>query len=155
MIKCSNIFVDEDGRELVSPMEYETLGLVGTNCGLDDPDHVAMLNHIANDLGVDTIEVGATLGVLMDAGEGKFGDHEFMAKALDDIRQGNERGRILAQGTARVGEHYKVARIPTIKKQGISAYDPRVIEVTGISMMVTAQGADLSLIHISEPTSPY
>ena len=26
--------------------------------------------------------------------------------------------------------------------QGISAYDPRVIEVTGISMMVTAQGAD-------------
>ncbi len=29
-----------------------------------------------------------------------------------------------------------------IKKQGISAYDPRVIEVTGISMMVTAQGAD-------------
>jgi aldehyde:ferredoxin oxidoreductase len=142
LIKCSNIFVDEDGRELVSPMEYETLGLVGTNCGLDDPDHVAMLNHIANDLGVDTIEVGATLGVLMDAGEGKFGDHEFMAKALDDIRQGNERGRILAQGTARVGEHYKVARIPTIKKQGISAYDPRVIEVTGISMMVTAQGAD-------------
>jgi aldehyde:ferredoxin oxidoreductase len=29
-----------------------------------------------------------------------------------------------------------------IKKQSISAYDPRVIEVTGISMMVTAQGAD-------------
>ena len=29
-----------------------------------------------------------------------------------------------------------------IKNQGISAYDPRVIEVTGISMMLTAQGAD-------------
>ena len=29
-----------------------------------------------------------------------------------------------------------------IKRQGISAYDPRVIEVTGISMMLTAQGAD-------------
>jgi aldehyde:ferredoxin oxidoreductase len=29
-----------------------------------------------------------------------------------------------------------------IKKQAISAYDPRVIEVTGITMMVTAQGAD-------------
>ncbi|MBT5809606.1 MAG: aldehyde ferredoxin oxidoreductase, partial [Rhodospirillaceae bacterium] len=57
-------------------------------------------------------------------------------------RQGNERGRILAQGTARVGAHYNVARVPVIKNQGISAYDPRVIEVTGISMMVTAQGAD-------------
>jgi aldehyde:ferredoxin oxidoreductase len=35
-----------------------------------------------------------------------------------------------------------VARVPVIKKQAISAYDPRVIEVTGISMMLTAQGAD-------------
>jgi len=49
---------------------------------------------------------------------------------------------LLAQGIARVGEHYQAARVPVIKKQGISAYDPRVIEVTGISMMVTAQGAD-------------
>ena len=142
MIRCSNVYVDKEGKEMVSPMEYETLGLVGTNCGLEDPDHVAYLNHIANDLGIDTIELGATLGVLMEAGQGEFGDHEFMAAALEDMRKGTERGKILAQGTARVGEHYKVARVPVIKKQGISAYDPRVIEVTGISMMVTAQGAD-------------
>jgi aldehyde:ferredoxin oxidoreductase len=142
MIQCSNVYADKDGKEMVSPLEYETLGLVGTNCGLEDPDDVARLNHIANDLGIDTIELGATLGVLMEAGEGAFGDHAFMAAALEDIRKGNERGRILAQGTARVGEHYKVKRVPVVKKQGISAYDPRVIEVTGISMMVTAQGAD-------------
>ncbi|MEL0112171.1 MAG: aldehyde ferredoxin oxidoreductase C-terminal domain-containing protein [Rickettsiales bacterium] len=142
MIRCSNVYADKDGKEMCSPMEYETLGLVGTNCGLEDPDHVAYLNNIANDLGIDTIELGATLGVLMEAGEGEFGDYEFMAKALDDMRKGTERGKILAQGTARVGEHFGVQRIPVIKKQGISAYDPRVIEVTGISMMVTAQGAD-------------
>jgi hypothetical protein len=41
-----------------------------------------------------------------------------------------------------VGEALNVARVPVIKKQAISAYDPRVVEVTGISMMVTAQGAD-------------
>ncbi len=142
MIKCSNIYADEDGKDMVSPLEYETLGLMGTNCGLEDPDDVARLNHIANDLGVDTIEVGATLGMLMDAGHGAFGDHQFMADALDDMRKGTERGKLLAQGTARVGEHYKIARVPVVKKQGISAYDPRVIEVTGVSMMVTAQGAD-------------
>ncbi len=142
MIKCSNIYVDEDGEEICSPLEYETLGLMGSNCGLTDPDDVARLNHVANDLGVDTIEIGAMLGVLMEAGEGEFGDHEFMAKALQDISDGNERGKILAQGAARVGEHYNVARVPVIKNQGISAYDPREIEVTGISMMVTAMGAD-------------
>ena len=142
MIKCSNIYADKDGKELCSPLEYETLGLVGSNCGLTDPDDVARLNDVANDLGIDTIEMGATIGVLMEAGEGEFGDFEFMAQVLEDIRDGTEKGRLYAQGTARVGEHYNVARIPAIKKQGISAYDPREIEVTGISMMVTAQGAD-------------
>jgi aldehyde:ferredoxin oxidoreductase len=141
-IQCSNIYVDENGEEMVSPMEYETLGLMGSNCGIEDPDDVARLNHMANDLGIDTIEVGAMLGVLMEAGEGEFADPEFMAKALQDIREGNERGKLLAQGTARVGEHYGVKRVPVVKKQGISAYDPRQIEVTGISMMSTAQGAD-------------
>jgi len=115
---------------------------MGTNCGLDDPDDLARLNFIANDLGIDTIETGATLAVLMEAGQGAFGDVAFMEAALEDIRQGNERGRLLAQGTARVGEHYRVPRVPVIKKQAISAYDPRVVEVTAISMMVTAQGAD-------------
>ena len=142
LIQCSNIYVDENGEEMVSPLEYETLGLMGSNCGLTDPDDVARANHVANDLGIDTIEVGALLGVLMEAGEGEFGDPDFMLAALEDMRQGNARGRILAQGTARVGEHYGVVRVPVVKKQGISAYDPRTIEVTGISMMVTAQGAD-------------
>ena len=141
-IECSNVYVDEKGKELVSPLEYETLGLMGSNCGLEDPDDVARVNAVANDLGVDTIEVGATLGLLMDAGIGAFGDAGFMMAALEDMGRGTARGRLLAQGTARVGDHYKVQRIPVIKRQGVSAYDPRVIEVTGISMMLTAQGAD-------------
>ena len=142
MIQCSNIYVDANGKEMVSPLEYETLGLMGSNCGLEHPDDVARVNAVANDLGIDTIEAGATIGMLMDVGLGKFGDVDFMLGVLDDIRQGNERGRVFASGTARAGAHYKAARIPTVKKQGISAYDPRVIEVTGISMMVSAQGAD-------------
>jgi aldehyde:ferredoxin oxidoreductase len=142
MIECSNVYVDEERKEIVSPLEYETLGLMGSNCGLTDPDDVARLNAVANDLGIDTIETGTTLGVLMHGRLGSFGDVEFMMQALEDIRAGNERGRLLAQGTARVGAHYNVTRVPVVKKQGISAYDPRVIEVTGISMMVSAQGAD-------------
>ena len=142
MIKCSNVYVDKDGKEIVSPLEYETICLLGTNVGLTDPDDVARLNETVNDLGCDTIEVGAAFGLLMEAGEAKFGDVGFMKAALEDIRNGTERGRLLAQGAAAVGEHYGVERVPVIKKQALSAYDPRVIEVTGISMMVTAQGAD-------------
>ena len=142
VIQCSNVYHDAHGKEVVSPVEYETLGLLGTNCGLTDPDDLAQLNMIANDMGVDSIELGATLGVLMEAGLGSFGDVKFMTGCLREIAQGTEQGRLWAQGTARVGEHYKVRRVPVIKKQAISAYDPRVVEATGVSMMATAQGAD-------------
>ncbi|HEU5320649.1 MAG TPA: aldehyde ferredoxin oxidoreductase C-terminal domain-containing protein, partial [Methylomirabilota bacterium] len=142
VIQCSNVYHDAAGKEVVSPVEYETLGLLGSNCGLTDPDDVAQLNFVANDLGVDTIETGAMLGVLMEAGLGAFGDVAFMTDCLAQIRAGTEPGRRWAQGTARVGEHYGVRRVPVIKKQAISAYDPRVVEATGVAMMASAQGAD-------------
>ena len=142
IIECSNVYAGADGNEIVSPLEYETIGLLGSNCGLSDPDELAELNAIANDLGIDSIETGAMLAVLMEAGLAEFGDVDFMTSALEDIRLGTDKGRLWAQGTARVGEHYGVERVPVIKKQAISAYDPRVIGVTGISMMLTAQGAD-------------
>lgn len=142
VIQCSNVYADASGKEVVSPVEYETLGLLGTNCGIADPDELAGLNYICNDLGIDTIETGATLAVLMDAGLAKFGDTKFMANALAEIGAGTETGKLYAQGTARVADHFGVKRSPVIKKQAISAYDPRVIEVTGITMMTTAQGAD-------------
>jgi aldehyde:ferredoxin oxidoreductase len=116
--------------------------LLGTNCGIGDPDDLAVLNAMANELGIDTIETGATLAVLMEAGLAQFGDVAWMKSALQENGAGTPEGRLWAQGTARVGEHYGVERVPVIKKQAISAYDPRVIEATGVTMMVTAQGAD-------------
>ena len=92
-IQCSNVYADKDGKEICSPVEYETLGLIGSNCGLTDPDDVAYINNICNDLAVDTIEVGAMLGVLMDAGQGKFGNVEFMAAAMQDPVPGHRRRR--------------------------------------------------------------
>jgi aldehyde:ferredoxin oxidoreductase len=142
VIQCSNVYHDAAGKEVVSPVEYETLGLLGSNCGLTEPDDLAQLNFVANDLGVDTIELGGMIGVLMEAGLGAFGDVKFMTDCLAEIRRGTPQGRLWAQGTARVGAHYNVRRVPVIKKQAISAYDPRVVEATGISMMATAQGAD-------------
>ncbi|MFT7586991.1 MAG: aldehyde:ferredoxin oxidoreductase [Cellvibrionaceae bacterium] len=142
VIQCSNVYVGKDGKEIASPIEYETLGLLGTNCGITDPDDLAALNYLANNLGVDTIETGAMLAVAMEAGQAEFGDVEFMTQAMAEMMVGSELGKLYASGTYRVGKHFGVERIPVIKKQAISAYDPRVIEVTGISMQTTAQGAD-------------
>src|SRR3990170_3744789 len=62
-IRCSNTFGDRNGHEIVSPLEYETIGLLGSNLGIDDLDIIAALNREINDLGLDTIEVGTALGV--------------------------------------------------------------------------------------------
>ena len=142
VIQCSNVYHDAQGKEMTSPVEYETLAILGTNCGLRDPDHLAEMNQYCNELGIDTIETGATIAVMMDAGLAPFGDLAFMRRVFQALQEGSEEGRLWANGTAFVGQHYGIHRIPVIKKQAISAYDPRVIEVTGLSMMTTAQGAD-------------
>ena len=53
VIRCSNVFGGEDGKEIVSPLEYETIGLMGSNLGIADLDVVARMNYIVNDLGLE------------------------------------------------------------------------------------------------------
>lgn len=51
VIQCSNVYHDAEGKEVVSPVEYETLDLSVRSSGVGDPDDLAALNQIANDLG--------------------------------------------------------------------------------------------------------
>ncbi|WP_457636545.1 aldehyde ferredoxin oxidoreductase C-terminal domain-containing protein [Oceanithermus sp.] len=142
VIKCSNKYPDREGRVLVSPLEYETLGVAGSNLCFHHLDEVAELNRLANDLGVDTIEWGATLGVAMDAGLGEWGSLEFVRRVAAELRQGSEEARRYASGAARFGRSIGHPRVPTVRDQAMSAYDPRVVEGTGVTFMTSAQGAD-------------
>jgi len=141
-IKCSNIFAGEDGRIIVSPLEYETIGLMGSNLGISSLDTVGRLNWEANDLGLDSIEVGAALGVAAEAGLMAFGDGEKALELMQEIRAGTELGRVLGDGAAAVGEMYGVERVPVVKRQAMSAYEPRAIKGTGVTYATTPQGAD-------------
>ncbi len=51
-IKCSNIFGGEDGKIIVSPLEYETIGLMGVNLEIGSLDSIGRLNWQVNDLGL-------------------------------------------------------------------------------------------------------
>ncbi len=142
VIKCSNKFPDPNGRVIVSPLEYETLGVAGSNLCLQTLDEVAELNRLANDLGIDTIEFGAVLGVAMDAGLGEWGSLEFVRRVAAELRRGSQEGRRYAAGAARFGRAIGHGRVPTVRDQAMSAYDPRVVEGTGVTFMTSAQGAD-------------
>lgn len=142
-IRCSNVFADENGKEIASSMEFETNGLLGSNLGIDDFDWIARFTFLCNDLGTDTIETGGAVGVLMEAGVLKWGDGAAVAKLLDeDVRRGTPLGKIAGSGAAIAGKTLGVRRVPVVKNQTISAYDPRAIKGNGITYCTTPMGAD-------------
>jgi aldehyde:ferredoxin oxidoreductase len=141
-IKCSNIFGGEDGKIIVSPLEYETIGLMGTNLDIDSLDSIGRLNWHVNDLGLDSIEIGGSLGVAAEAGLMRWGSEEDAQKLIDEIRAGTELGHVLGDGAASVGKKYNIKRVPIVKGQTMSAYEPRSIKGTGVTFATTPQGAD-------------
>ena len=141
-IRCSNIFAGEDGKIIVSPLEYETIGLMGSNLGIASLDTVGRLNWEVNDMGLDSIEIGAALGVAAEAGLMAFGDGEKALELIGEIRAGTELGRTLGNGAAATGEKLGVERVPVVKGQAMSAYEPRAIKGTGVTYATTPQGAD-------------
>ncbi|HEY3313063.1 MAG TPA: aldehyde ferredoxin oxidoreductase C-terminal domain-containing protein [Anaerolineales bacterium] len=141
-IRCSNVFGGPDGKSIVAPLEYETVGLMGSNLGIGSLDEVGRLNWQVNDLGLDSIEIGAALGVACEAGFMQFGDAARGLELIDEIRRGTPLGRILGMGAATTGKVLGVERVPVTKGQAMSAYEPRAIKGTGVTFATTPQGAD-------------
>ncbi len=142
IIKCSNVYAGPDGETLVTPIEYETIGLMGSNLGINDPDVIARLNDIANDMGMDTIDTGAALGVAAEAGYLAWGDAERAIALMQEVREGTPLGRIIASGAGLAGKVLGVERVPVVKNQALSAYDPRAIKGTGVTYATSPQGGD-------------
>ena len=142
VIRCSNIFAGEDGKTIVSPLEYETVGLMGSNLGIRELDMIGRLNWQANDLGLDSIELGAALGVAADAGLMEFGDGKRALELCEEVRNNTPLGRILGSGASWTGKVLGIERVPVVKNQAMSAYDPRAIKGMGVTYATTPQGAD-------------
>ena len=149
VIGCSNVYPDADGKAIVSPLEYETLGLMGSNLGIGDLDVIARLNYLCNDMGMDTIEVGAAIGVAMEAGIARFGDSEAVFRIMEEVKQGTVLGRVIASGATITGKVFGVLNVPAAKGQAMAAYDPRAIKGMGTTYATSAMGAD----HTAGPTA--
>jgi aldehyde:ferredoxin oxidoreductase len=142
VIRCSGTFYDKDGHYLTKQPEYETVWAHGGNCGIDDLDAIAMLDRLDDDYGLDTIEMGATIGVAMEAGIAKFGDAQAAINLVKEVGKGTPLGRILGNGAAVTGRVFGVERVPVVKGQAMPAYDPRGVQGIGVTYATTTQGAD-------------
>lgn len=142
IIKCSNIYPDKDGSVLVSPIEYETIGLLGSNLGIGNLDDIARLNFLCNDLGLDTLDIGGALGIAMEEGLIQFGDSQGAYSLLEEVAQGTVLGRVLGNGTRITGTVLGSQHVPTVLDQCMPAYEPRCIKGFGVTYVTSAMGAD-------------
>lgn len=141
VMRCSNVYPTKDG-EICAPIEYETAWALGAHLENGDLDIVAKLNILCNDIGLDTIETGGTLGVAMEAGLIPFGDGAGAIRLVKEIRQGTPLGRILGQGAEFTGRAFGVTKVATVKGQHMPAYDPRAAKGIGVTYATSTMGAD-------------
>ncbi len=155
IVSCSNVYTDEKGEVIVSGFEYETIGLMGSNCMIDDIDNIARMNRVCNDVGVDTMDVGGAIAVAMEAGVLAWGDGKAALSLVREIGRATDRGLMIGNGCRFTGEKLGVKRIPHVKGQCLSAYDPRGLKGVGVTYATSPMGADhTSGLVLPNPGNP-
>jgi aldehyde:ferredoxin oxidoreductase len=142
IIQCSGIYHDADGNYVTKQPEYETTWSHGGNCGISDLDVIAKLDRMDDDIGVDTIEMGVAIGVAMEGGLIPFGDAAGAIRLVEEVGKGTPLGRILGSGAGMTGRAFGVERVPVVKNQAMSAYDPRAVQGMGVTYATGTMGAD-------------
>jgi len=144
VVKCTHFHVLEqpgfEGRVDDGP-EYETVGLLGSNCGVGDPKAISLADYLLDGYGLDTMSVGDTIAFLMDCYErgliGKevtggldlrFGNVEAWMAAINAAGRGEGTlGRLVANGCLRAAEEIGKGSMdfaPQVKGLEIPSYDP-------------------------------
>ncbi|HEX9018821.1 MAG TPA: aldehyde ferredoxin oxidoreductase family protein [Anaerolineaceae bacterium] len=134
--------------------EYESAWCFGADCGIDDLDAVTKANFICNELGLDTISMGATIACAMDLfNDGiitlkdtggiplHFGDAETMVELVRMTGMGEGFGVELGKGSYRLAEKFGHPEYSmTVKKQEMPAYDPRGVQGIGLQFATSNRG---------------
>ncbi len=140
--------VEVEGIGRVKGPEYETLALMGSNLEIGDLKKISEWNYHADDQGMDTISLGATLSFamelqergLLDAGL-DFGSPAGVTEMILDIGHRRGLGNDLADGAKRMSEKYGGGEFAMhVKGLELSAYDPRGSFAQGVEYATTNRG---------------
>jgi aldehyde:ferredoxin oxidoreductase len=132
-------------------VEYEPAWSLGAFCDNSYTPSVAKMIDQCNNWGLDAIEMGDLLAMVMEATECgyikvedglKWGDYMGMVDMIDKIGARQGIGDLLADGTERAAislGHPEISM--TVKGQGIPAYDPRGLKGMGLGYATSNRGA--------------
>lgn len=156
IIKCGNVIPDKKGNFLSDSLEFETLGMLGSNLGISNLDTIAKLNYECNNIGIDTIETGAAIGIALSSGIANFGDEKEISRIISkDIRNGTIMGQLLGSGCTLTAQFFKTLRVPAVKGQSINASDPRATKERAITHSMSTMGADHTFGVSRSPIHPH
>lgn len=147
--------VDEPGYEGAGEgPEYETLGAIGSACGIDNLAAITKANYVCNELGMDTISVGATIACAMEMYENGiipeedigrplcFGDEDAMLALVRQTGYREGFGDRLAEGSFRLADGYGHPEYSiSAKKLEFPGYDPRGAQGMGLLYATSNIGA--------------
>jgi len=138
--------------------EYESLGALGSDCGVSDLPAICKANELCQRYGIDTIGAGTTVafamecyeeGIIDDETTGgiklNFGNAEAMLKTVELIGEREGIGDILAEGSRRAsrvfGEESR-RYLVDVKGQEAPMHEPRLKMGLGLGYAVSPTGAD-------------
>lgn len=134
--------------------EYETIYAFGSNCGVDNLAAITKANYVCNELGLDTITMGATIACAMELAERgwlpesdigmslNFGDEKAIVELTRMTGRREGFGDILAQGSLRMAEKYGHPELAMVSKgQEFAGYDPRAEQGMGLAYATSPIGA--------------
>ena len=147
-ITCTRITKTKSGKEGEGP-EYESSWAFGAQCGVDDLDTITEANYLCNDMGLDTISMGNTIGCAMELAEKGLIDSDLgfgrADKLLDLVRDTATRkgiGDELAEGSYRMAAKFGAPELSmSVKKLELAAYDPRGMQGQGLVYATSSRGA--------------
>jgi len=141
-IACSRWWLDERGERVGKRPEYEVIWSHGPNLLIDDPDAIVEMNELETDFGIDGMDTGMALAMLMEAGTVAWGDAKGCIEVIKEVSTGTPLGRIIGSGAEMTGRVFGVNRISCSKGQCLSGYDPRISKGMGVTYATSPMGSD-------------
>lgn len=138
---CGNITKSKKGKYAGTwaELDYENVGMLGSNIGIGDMDAVIKLNYLADELGLDTISAGGVIAFVIEAYkkgllpkellegfELEWGNDEVFIQLMEMIAHRKGIGDLMAEGTMRMAEKLggdSLSFAMHVKGLEISAYD--------------------------------
>jgi len=134
--------------------EYETLGMMGSNCLIDDVKAINYAAHLCNMWSIDTMDFGGITGFVMEAYEKGFitkddlgfeipwGDGDAMISLLNLIAyRKNDLGRLLGEGLKVASEKLGCPELAVqVKNSAVPAHDPRAFFSMAVNYATGARG---------------